>query len=137
VVFAGGAFLTRAALASPTTGAFATLTTARRAGTTLWALTTFARWSTAGAVITFFKAGRAFSLWFVLSGGVVRTLVGMNGGRMVRMIFRVILGMPPGRFLLLSSTHDTFEPGFQATEQGGFFRGMFGAAGGGHSRFRR
>jgi hypothetical protein len=127
MVFAGGAFFAWSAFASATTRALTTLTTTRRATSTLWALTTPARGSAARAVITFFEAGWAFPLRFVLCGGVMRTFVGMNCGR-VRRCFLAL------SFLAFAEAQHFLQAGLQAAEHGGFLRGGIGAAGGGHKR---
>jgi hypothetical protein len=64
---------------------------------------------------------------------IMRALVGVDGRRVVRVVFRVIFGC----LLLFASANDAFQAGFEAAEQRGFFRGVVGAAGGGHKRFRR
>jgi hypothetical protein len=89
----------------------------------LWTLTALAR-----------RAGFTRRTWGVLTRLVVmRTLVSMNSGGMV--IFRVLFGRHRGRFLLLASANDTFQSGLKAAEKGGFLRGVFGSAWGGHKRF--
>jgi hypothetical protein len=40
-----------------------------------------------------------------------------------------------GRFLFLAPTNDAFQASFKAAEKGGFIRGVFGSAWGGHKRF--
>ena len=130
MVFAGGAFFAWSAFAwsafaSTTAWPLTTLTTTRRASATLRALTMPARGCTARAVVTFFKAGLAFPLWLALCGGIMRTFVGMNGGR-VGLYFLAL------SFLALAEAQHFLQAGLQAAEHGGFFRGGIGAAGGGH-----
>jgi hypothetical protein len=63
----------------------------------------------------------------------MRTLVRVNGGRVV--VFRVIFGRRMRCLLLLASANDTLQTSFKAAEKGGFLRGVFGSAWGGHNRF--
>jgi hypothetical protein len=66
---------------------------------------------------------------------VIRALVRVNGGGVVILRVGVLFGRHMGRFLLLASANDTFQAGFKAAEKGGFLRGVFGSAWGGHKRF--
>ena len=106
---------------------------------------TATRWTT--ATITFWALGSLWTLtaltrWACFTGRtggvltglvVMRTLVSMNHGRMV--VLRVLFGRHMGCFLLLVSSNDTFQAGLKAAEKGGFLRGVFGSAWGGHKRF--
>lgn len=65
----------------------------------------------------------------------MRTLVGMNGGRMVFFRMTMFFGGCMSRFFLFASANDTFQSGFKTAEKGGFLRGVFGSAWGGHKRF--
>jgi len=108
------------------TAAVIALTTAWRTTTAITlrrALTALTGW----AGITW--RPRCMLARFVIMGA----LVGVDRRRVVRVVFRVIFGY----LLLFASADDAFQAGFEAAEQRGFFRGVVGAAGGGHKRFRR
>jgi hypothetical protein len=115
-------------------------------GATRWALViplTTSRWTTAAIAFWAFQtlagwAGLTRRTWGVLTGLVLmRTLVRVNGGGTVFFRMRLLFGWHMSRFLLLASADDAFQAGFESAEKGGFLRGVFGSAWGGHKRFKR
>jgi hypothetical protein len=61
----------------------------------------------------------------------MRALVRMNGGRVMRRLFGVVLVFC---FLAFTEAQNLFQAGLETAEHGGFLGGVFGAAGGGHKR---
>jgi len=87
---------------------------------------------TAG-LVTALGAFRAFATGLVLITRLfVGPLVGMNRGRMV-VSMRRGSGLGLGFFAFAKAKH-LFQAGFEAAEDGGFFRGGFGASRRGHKR---
>jgi hypothetical protein len=64
----------------------------------------------------------------------MRALVRMNGGRVVRRLFGVVLAFS---FLAFAEAQHFLQAGLQTAEHGGFLRGGIGAAWGGHKRVWR
>jgi hypothetical protein len=98
------------------------------ASTTVTTLATFS------AVAAGFVAllGPVTTRFVLATMGIVRALVGMNGGRM-------IVGMRRGGwlrfvFFAFAEAKHLFQAGFDAAEERGLFRGVVGASRRGHKR---
>jgi hypothetical protein len=92
---------------------------------TFWALGSLRTLTTLARRACFTRRTRGVLTWFV----IMRPLVRVNSS------FGMLFGRHRGCFLLLASANDTFQASFEAAEKGGFLRGVFGSAWGGHKRF--